>query len=278
MRHLIIFISFLFTSITMFATGQEGDIIVINGERWLLLGKPINTDSLLYNHLKSVLPKNRSYSTANWDGYTAYWSIVDETLRLDSVSCEFYDAKTRKYRGESIHVDTLDRVFEKHTDGRHIVASWYSGDIRVARGKQIYYQHMGFERNYEEERFFSISCGKVSNTKTFHNYVLEGFAFDTFRPKDKSELRKMFPLHIENYPELANVKRIIFSIRQARVDAQGNLVECEVKVFKPGDNQRLAAEIAELLKAYHPWRVSFINGEFRANGISGYTIQYSLDE
>lgn len=74
--------------------------------------------------------------------------------------------------------------------------------------------------------------------------------------------------------ELANVKRIVFSIQRARVNAAGHLVECEVKVRKPADNQPLAAEMEALLKAYHPWRVSYINGEYRANGIEGYTFPY----
>ena len=78
--------------------------------------------------------------------------------------------------------------------------------------------------------------------------------------------------------ELANVKRIVFSIQRARVNAEGHLVECEVKVRKPADNQPLAAEMEALLKAYHPWRVSYINGEYRANGIEGYTFPYIIEE
>jgi len=77
---------------------------------------------------------------------------------------------------------------------------------------------------------------------------------------------------------LANAKRIVFSIKKARVNSQGNLVECEVKILKPSDNQRLATEIADQLKAYHPWKVSFINGEFRADGIAGWTLPYLLDK
>jgi hypothetical protein len=42
-------------------------------------------------------------------------------------------------------------------------------------------------------------------------------------------------------------------------------------VLKPGDNPQLAAEMAELMKAYYPWRVSFINGEYRAYGIERYS-------
>ena len=95
-------------------------------------------------------------------------------------------------------------------------------------------------------------------------------------PDNNEELREMFPLHIERYPELVNEERIVFCIRRARVDAQGNLVECEVKVIRPNDNPLLAAEITESLRAYHPWRVFFINGEYSAKGIEGRTIPYPL--
>ena len=156
------------------------------------------------------------------------------------------------------------------------MASWLTDDIRVATGKMIYYQHMGFERNYEHEQIFTIREGKVIGKKDYHNYVVDGFAFD--KVKSNSDIRKLFPLKTEKYPELANVKRIIFNIRQARVDMHGNLVECEVKVLKPGDNQQLAEEMTQLLKAYHPWKVSFINGEFRAFGIEHYTFPYPLDQ
>jgi hypothetical protein len=144
------------------------------------------------------------------------------------------------------------------------------------RGKIIYYQHEGFERNYEREQIFTIREGKVVGKQDYHNYVVDGFAFD--KVKSNSDIRKLFPLKIEKYPELANVKRIIFSIRQARVDMHGNLVECEVKVLKPGDNQQLAEEMTQLLKAYHPWKVSYINGEFRAFGIEHYIFSYPLDQ
>ena len=70
----------------------------------------------------------------------------------------------------------------------------------------------------------------------------------------------------------------MFSIEKARVNSQGILEECEVKVLKPSDNQRLATEMEGLLKAYHPWKVSFINGEFRAAGIAGWVLTYLIEE
>ena len=288
MKRFILFLTLAFVSLNIHATGQEGDIIYIDGEQWELLGKPVYADSILSRELKEALPKGRGMVTSNWAGYTAYWSIQQEQLCLDSILYEIYHTDSEKNRTESVPSETLHRVFRKYVDGKRIVATWLNRDIRVARGKMIYYVHSYFERNYENERFISIDHGKVREMKDYHNYIVEGFSFDrstsdrwpgkNMQPMSNMELREKFPLHIENYPELAGVKRILFSIKRARVDAQGHLVECEVRVLRPGDNPRLAAEMAEAMKAYYPWRVSYINGEYRGYGIEGYSFPYVLDE
>lgn len=276
MKRVLLFIQYLILAITVNATGQDGDIIYIDGTRWELLGRPICVDSLLYHDLRAVLPSERSILTSNWDGFTAYWSIKQNVLYLDSIRTVHSDSDTKDYMGSCIPAATLFRVFKKHVAGDCIVGSWLTKNIRVAKGKVINYQHIGFERNYEDEQIISIDKGKVTGKKVYHNYVIDGFSFD--KVKDNAELRRLFPIHIEQYPELAKAKRIVFYIKKARVNSQGNLVECEVKVFNPNDNQRLATEMEGLLKAYHPWRVSFINGEYRADGIAGWTFPYLLDK
>ena len=277
MKRLFIFITLTLMSLTMYATGQEGDIIYIDGEQWELLGKPIYADSVLSRELKNALPKERGINTANWAGYTAYWSIQQEKLYLDSIRYVIYDS-AQKSRTECLPSKAMRRIFKKYASRKRIVATWFNNEIRVAKGKQLYYVHEGYIRNYEHERVISIEQGKVCGTKDYQNYVVDGFSFDKYRPNNKAELREKFPLHIEQYPELADVKRILFNIKRARVDAQGNLVECEVKVLRPNDNPRLAAEMVEVMKAYRPWRVMFINGEYRAYGIEGYTIPYNLEK
>lgn len=276
MKRIFLFVSFLFLALVVHATGQTGDVIFIDGARWKLLGKPIDLDAALYHELIDVLPEDRPVVSSNWDGYTGYWSIQQDVLYLDSVRCEYYDTEIQGMKGESVPSVVLLNVFNNYVDGDRIMAGWLTGEIRVATGKVIYYLHDAFERNYEEEMTLNIDKGKVTGRKEHHNHVVDGFSFDKFNLANNEELREMFPLHIERYPELVNEERIVFCIRRARVDAQGNLVECEVIVIRPNDNPLLAAEIAESLKAYHPWRVLFINGEYSAKGIEGWTIPYPL--
>ena len=276
MKRIFLFVSFLFLALVVHATGQTGDVIFIDGARWKLLGKPIDLDAALYHELIDVLPEDRPVVSSNWDGYTGYWSIQQDVLYLDSVRCEYYDTEIQGMKGESVPSVVLLNVFNNYVDGDRIMAGWLTGEIRVATGKVVYYWHDAFERNYEEEMMLNIEKGKITGRKEYHNHVVDGFSFDKFNLANNEELREMFPLHIERYPELVNEERIVFCIRRARVDAQGNLVKCEVKVIRPNDNPLLAAEIAESLKAYHPWRVLFINGEYSAKGIEGWTIPYPL--
>ena len=241
----VISIILLFATLSSYATGQEGDIVYIDGEQWELLGKPVYADSVLSRELKEALPKGRGIVTSNWAGYTAYWSIRQEQLCLDSILYEIYDTNPQKSRTVCLPSDTLLRVFSKYVEGKRIVATWFNGDIRLAKGKMIYYVHSGFERNYENEKLVTLDHGKVCGMKDFQNYIVEGFSFDrsssvrgpdkNTQPMTNKEPREMFPLHVENYPELADVKLIVFYINRARVDAQGHLVECEVKVVRPKD-------------------------------------------
>ena len=67
-------------------------------------------------------------------------------------------------------------------------------------------------------------------------------------------------------------------VTPSRVDEKGNLLECDVQVVKPDVNPQLATEIAEALKTYHPWKVYYINGEYRALGIENWSIPYILHD
>ena len=71
MKKILICIQFLLLTTVAYATGQESNVIYINGTRWALLGRPVCRDYLLYHHLMAVLPAERQISTANWDGFTS---------------------------------------------------------------------------------------------------------------------------------------------------------------------------------------------------------------
>jgi hypothetical protein len=275
----VVFIQLLLCcSLYAMATGQSGDVITIDGEQWNLLGKPIDRDSALYHGLKAVLPKDRSINTANWDGYTAYWSIRNDRLYLDRIEVEMYD-KDKEYV-ENLPGADLRKVFSKYYQQQQIVASWVNHDIRVAKGKTLYYVHSDYFRNLEYEQILTIKQGKVTLRKEYHNRVVvkEGFSLDNI---NQEEIRRRFPLHIQDYPELAGVGRLIISISKIQLDEKGNLLDCNVKVTHrdmKGSIEGLAQEMKTLLKQIRPWKTLYINGEYVSTIYhEGITFAYDLD-
>ncbi|MBO7140795.1 MAG: hypothetical protein J6W19_09530 [Prevotella sp.] len=282
MKKLFAVIYALTVAVGAFATGQDGDVIYIDGERWSLLIKPVEYDSILYFSLKAALPKERSWSTANWDGYTGYWSIRDERLCLDSITVEVYDQETKQRNEQRIAEADMQRLFKDYYTKDGIVASWLSKDIRAAKGKKIYYQHSGYERNHEYEQVLTVKNGKVTACQAYHNKVVaEGFSLSDL--KGQEDIKARFPLHLEASPELKGVKRIIFSVKHISLDASGNLLDCEVtaKVKLQDDKEfrnieGLAKEMKAMLKDIRPWKTLLINGEYVPEERHGFTIPYFL--
>ena len=266
MKKLFIGIFIITLSLNIFATGLAGDIIFINGEQWILLGKPIERDSILYHNFIGILPEDRSCSTANWDGYTCYWSIKNEKLCLDSVKVTTYNQETKRYHDCRISSVDMQRVFKKYYDKNEILATWVKGTIRVARGEILLYEHSAYARNYEQEQIITLKKGQIKERQSFHNrLVIDGFSFH--EDLGQEEIKAKLPLKLDDYPELNDVMRITFKITSIQVDSLGNLVDCKVQAFiwRQGERQEikeLSDQMKNLLKNIYPWKTYLINGQY----------------
>jgi hypothetical protein len=50
-----------------------------------------------------------------------------------------------------------------------LLADWFSGVLRIARGERLVYVHMGFGSVYEEDEFLFIERGRVIGRRTVKN-------------------------------------------------------------------------------------------------------------
>lgn len=289
MKKVIILLYAFALSVVAFATGQEGDVIYINGEKWFLLGKPIGSDSILRRGVDSILPENRDEVTSNWSGYTAYWSIYNKQLFLDSILVECYNEVAKKDYTVRIPTADMQRVFKDYYKKKNILATWVDYNIRAAKGPILYYEHMGYERNHEYEQVFTIKKGMITDCKSYHNRVaVNGFSFKKNLYEESSAIALEFPLHFENYPELADVKIVKFSVGKLQLNSLGQLLDCKVKATisrKEGDERKyieiegLAKEMKEKLMEIFPWRTLFINGEYVSDiKNSSYFIRYNIEK
>jgi len=90
--------------------------------------------------------------TANWRGYHGTWKIEDGYLYL--VSLKDGSCKDEK-------PIPISKIFKN--ENAPIKAAWYSGIIRIQKGKVLKYVHMAFESIYEKEIFIKFEKGKIVN-------------------------------------------------------------------------------------------------------------------
>ncbi len=277
MKELITLICALTFALSSFATGQSGDIIYIDGEEWTLLGKPIEDKEKLSKSLADALPKNLLAITSNWSGYTAYWSVANERLNLDSIICQLYNDETREAYRHSIPYSEMQRIFKKYYEGNTIVASWLSGKMRAAKGDVLLYERMGFSRNYEYEKILTIKNGRLKKQQLFHNHLVsKGIV-----PDSLPDTKVLFRLGIENDPDFAELDKIFFHIDHVRLDSLGHMVDCNVNAEMWNDRYKLIIgkycdKVKSTLLKIHPWQTYFINGEYVLKYKFGFAFMYKV--
>jgi hypothetical protein len=134
-------------------TAQAGEILVLDGEEVTMCTEPLDD----YFTFASITPNFEANCTALWRGYVGTWEIVGERLYLISLSGTLND-------GEAADLETMfpgfsDRVF----------AHWYSGQIRIPRGKLLKYVHGGYGSIYEADLLINFEKGVVLARRTKHN-------------------------------------------------------------------------------------------------------------
>lgn len=245
------------------ATGCDGDIIYINGVQWGFLDKPIaHIDSTSYAKFLDFLPKGRSTNTANWEGYTAHWTIKDQQLYLLKVEVEMYNKEKDERSILTLDADTLKNIFAPYYTQDGIFAQWFSHNTRAAKGKLIRYEHSAFNRNLEEELVMTIRSGKVMEEQLWHNTKKEGLKLADLRPA----LVKRFPIHL--FPELQG-KRLVVMFKAPEMLADGHLVDCEIYIRLPNEkeytkdqNHPIIKALKETMRAIYPWEVLYIHGKY----------------
>lgn len=263
MKKVILLILLCAVMLTLKATGQSGDMIRLEGEEWVLMAKPIESDTMLGNRVRAFLPDNISYSTGNYSCYTASWEIRNGYLCLRRIEADVYDEASNKESTLVYEGKDLQSLFPSYYKDGEIQARWFSGELRAGKGNLVRYVHDGFDRNMETEQILTVQNGKVLKTQTYHNYRRAGLNLK----KAQKEIACRFPW--KRFPEYRG-EQIIFVIGDFQMTDDGHFVDCDVhffflrssrKTIEDG-NHPLALALKETLKSIYPWEVLFINGKY----------------
>ena len=268
-KHLFILAIFLFSSVQIRATALSCDIIYIDGEEWYLMAKPLTFDHQLRDRIDGFLPENRCWTTADPMGYTAFWEIVDDYLYLLRIEACVYDKATKQDSTLVYSADDLKPIVGSYYQKGRICARWVSTekDIAVGQGDMIWCSTAFFYRNMETERLLKIEQGKVTQSRTYHNYRREGMSLMEIQ----DVVCRRFPW--QEYPEYRGHK-LNFSMKDFQVDSIGRVVDFEVyRIWDPTSKQEikdtvrfrsLTESYKEVLKTIYPWSIAYCNGKYFA--------------
>lgn len=138
-------------------TAQIPERILYEGESGFLHTNPLES----YFTKDNPRPEFATPHTACWRGYIGSWEIREGALYLADLKAWMRDGE-----GKAAPVG-LEAVFP----GRKapLKAEWFTGTLRIPRGKPIRYVHMGYQTVYEEEVHLRIEAGNVVDRQTIDN-------------------------------------------------------------------------------------------------------------
>lgn len=113
-------------------------------------------------------------NTANWRGYIALWEIADGKLYFKDVSGKVC-AKTeeaelpvskcgRRHGGACEPREALLEDIFPGANGQ-VLATWFSGTLKVPLGKMLNYVHMGYASEFEGYLLIDVVGGHVTQTR-----------------------------------------------------------------------------------------------------------------
>lgn len=124
-------------------TAQIGDRLILDGEEARMAAAPPLPANSVYV-VAAPAEECEGWCSACWRGYVATWEIEGDRLYLAAI--DGFGASEPTWR-----MKTEQRLF----------ADWFSGALRVPRGRKLHCVHMGFETIYEREELIEIDAGVV---------------------------------------------------------------------------------------------------------------------
>ena len=243
------------------ATGQIPDLIIIGKDTLMLQTCPIEHDSILRNQVSEHLSKE-GLSTACWRGYQALWKIEGDKLILKKIE----DSKSLFAYPDTVPEVTVDLndIFNQYQDkeGR-VIASWFSGELKVVSGEQIYYVHMGFERDYENETDYQVEQGKIISKTSYRNSIKKG------TPIEESMNFVITQFNGDLFPELVNTRLVISGSILPKAD--GSIDSVHIRIVRPdsitkGRTNLYAEQIRAALNKVPRWKVLTVRNKIRETG------------
>lgn len=136
---------------------QLPDCIILHGERMDLYSNPLEQYWILRKKKRPMFNTSQNCKR----GYVATWEILDKQLILRNIDG---NAEKRYFLfWKKIARYTLKMLFARAGNGG-VLASWFTGKIRIPQGNRTLYVHNEYDSRFEREMVITVQQGKVLKT------------------------------------------------------------------------------------------------------------------
>jgi hypothetical protein len=138
-------------------TAQFPERLTYRGEKMDMYTEPLRE----YLAKSGAKLRFQANSSALWRGYMGRWEIVDGQLYLIGLEGALENGAKA----------SLSTVFPNASD--RVLAHWYSGTLRIPKGTQLKYIHMGYGSIFEYDLFLEVLQGHLVATRLHRNEVTD---------------------------------------------------------------------------------------------------------
>lgn len=162
MKALITLLFILILPYTLWATAQDGDRLIWNGDTLTLFANPLE----LRKDIQRLRPKlfggrEAGMNTGCWRGYIAEWIVLDRKIYLNNIySCSYME--------DGIKAD-LQALFGSEFKNGKVKADWLTDTLIAPKGRIVHYVHDGYQSFFEKELMLVFENGKLKSHQQFDN-------------------------------------------------------------------------------------------------------------
>ncbi len=136
---------------------QLPDVMILNGTKVDLYSNPLESYWDLYPQKRPVFQSTESCKR----GYIATWELHDHRLILRDVKGNIQ--KSNFIFWKKVIPYSWKMLFPK-VQSNGVVASWFTGKIRIPQGNKLFYVHHGYDSRFEREIIITIDKGEAIKT------------------------------------------------------------------------------------------------------------------
>jgi hypothetical protein len=235
MQRLTILIILVFYSALAYSTGQEGDIILWNNNKYFLHSNPLESYPQ-FDSMRSKLfgDQKSDWNTACYRGYVAEWEILSNRLYLTNI----YACNDRSKKAD------LNRLFPGKIKDRRMEANWVTEILIIPNGKCLFYGNLGYVSIYEIEYELTINNGELREIKKYDNEA----HISVFTEKPDSLMKFIdFNIKWELIPDSILMKKAVFTLSTT------DNTKPEIKLIRSSGSKILDDEASRVLTLLPDW-------------------------